>query len=420
MTERITIHLHIGAGKTGSTSIQHMLQVMATTLLQHGYLVFNERFMPYTTPKQSVCQQQTYFNNLMYQTADGKAAFARQMRRNLAYMRTHKLNHAIISAECLMNYWSDFPDYFHEFIDEVDWQIIAYVRNQPEFLLSSWKQWSHFTNTNFDNWLNTNLGTWGNWLHHLAAWENVFGTQRISLGILDKRYMVDGDLLADFVQRIGCSALSFPDELKHNVNTSPNNQALKAFEYLRDNDFIRAERRKYYENPDSGADFDEHSHALRSTMTAILPSYKNLIIRNAKHHGMHTTTSSINYYTQTQLDAIHVAYFDANRALVGRYRPDVDADLAFPKVIVNHTLHMSDSEIYRYVDQLLFEIVSTIDTRQQYLSKQVKRLQARTSDAESPAEYAQLVHRIAHLEALLENTWEQRFRRLWHRIWQRH
>jgi hypothetical protein len=350
MTDRITIHVHIGAGKTGSTSIQHMLRIMATELLNNGYLVFNKQFEPHASADH-LCEQQTYFNQLIQQGEAGRTKFTQHMRRNLAYMRKHNISHAIISAECLMNYWNNFSHYFDEFVDQVDWQIIAYVRNQPEFLLSSWKQWSHFTNTNFDNWLHTNMGTWGNWLYHLAEWENVFGAQRISLGILDKRFMVDGDLLADFIQRIGCAALSFPDELKHNVNTSPNNYALQAFEYLRDNDYIHTIRSKYYADPDQGEDFDEYTHYMRRTMADTLPSYKNLIIRNAKHHGIRSTTPATSYFTQAQLDAIHTAYHESNQALLIRYRSDVAVDVAFPKITITQTLHMNDQEISRYADQ---------------------------------------------------------------------
>jgi hypothetical protein len=136
MIDRITIHLHIGAGKTGSTSIQHMLRIMSAELLNQGYLVFNKRFEPHATADQN-SEQQTYFNELIATGDIGYQAFVTQMRRNLAYMHKHNIKHAIISAECLMNYWSDFPRFFEEFVDEVDWQIIAYVRNQPEFLLSS-------------------------------------------------------------------------------------------------------------------------------------------------------------------------------------------------------------------------------------------------------------------------------------------
>lgn len=154
MTNRITIHLHIGASKTGITSIQHMLQIMSAELMQNGYLVFNERFQPYASPHHT-CGQDAYINKMHQDTVLGYATFVNKMRK-------HNIAHGIISAECLMNYSKNMSRYFSEFAGEVDCQIIAYVRNQPEFLLSTWKQVGQIIKTYVNNWLRSNIGKCGN------------------------------------------------------------------------------------------------------------------------------------------------------------------------------------------------------------------------------------------------------------------
>lgn len=416
MPDRITIHLHIGAGKTGSTSIQHMLRVMSAELLQQGYLVFNQQFQPHASPDHD-CEQQTYFNNLITKGEEGPIRFSQQMQRNLAYMRKHNIKHAIISAECLMNYWCNFSRYFEDFVDEVDWQIIAYVRNQPEFLLSSWKQWGHFINTDFENWLNTNIGMWGNWLHHLAEWDALFGSNRIRIGILDKRFMVNGNLLTDFLHIIGCTPISFPDTLTQTVNASPNNRALQVFEYVRDNDYIRAVRSQYYADPDQGQDFDEHTITMRRTMTDVLPSYKNLIIRNAPHHGLRITDPNISYFTQPQLDTIYNTYKDSNHTLITRYKPDIDATLAFPALSVAQTIHMTDSELVHYTHQLFFEIINSMDQRQQYLGRQIKRFSNNETQYVLRSEYEKLQQQITLLEQRVNDTWITRLLHNWQKLW---
>lgn len=138
--------------------------------------------------------------------------------------------------------------------------------------------------------------------------------------------------------------MTCPSTLNHNVNTSPNNRELQTFESIRDNEHIRMLRSQYYTNPDQWNAFDEHSQILRSAISKALSSYKNLIVCNAPHYGVRITDA---------IDAIHTAYKDSHRALMHRYRSNIDATFAFPAIVIPHTMHMNSEQCMRYAPKVI-------------------------------------------------------------------
>jgi hypothetical protein len=112
-----TIYLHIGAGKTGSTSIQTWLKNSEVELAEAGYIIFDTDFKP-TTKHTEISNQQDYVHNVVMNGSNGIESFQQQFRQNLSYMAENGFHSAIISAENLINPWRRADTWFLPFIDE--------------------------------------------------------------------------------------------------------------------------------------------------------------------------------------------------------------------------------------------------------------------------------------------------------------
>ena len=87
--------------------------------------------------------------------------------------------------------------------DLFDVQIVAYVRRQDDFILSSWYQWWLKTHDSFESYLAECVGKHGDWAKRMSAWEEAFGRARIVVRRFQRSALVDGDVAADFLSVTG-------------------------------------------------------------------------------------------------------------------------------------------------------------------------------------------------------------------------
>ncbi len=355
-----TIYVHIGAGKTGSSTIQRFLKMHEDRLKNAGYLIFNSTFQPHTG-NETLSIQQSYFEKLHINNPDRIGIFAQQFHANLHYMQAQGYKSAIISAENLINDWEHFIDLFLPLRHLCDWKIIAYVRNQPQYLESSWKEWGYLNNTNMHEWFEEGLGKIANWSALISIWEQAFGASNVAVRVLDKRYMHQGSLVNDFARQIKIGFLVNEESGDVFVNKSLSNRTIRVLEYLRDDSVIAAERERVFAEARPIDTASNTGVELRMRLNKVVPNYKNLLNSTKPASAFDDHDDVIDMFPAEWYVRIHQAYYESNRALVDRYYPGVVVDDIFPpKTKVNYR-QLSEAELQRHALRLTFENMRIID-----------------------------------------------------------
>lgn len=384
MSTKPTIYLHIGAGKTGSTTIQVWLKSVEAALAEAGYIIFDTNFNPGAQHDQ-LSNQQQYFHTVLMNGPQGIESFQQQFRQNLTYMREHGFHSAVMSAENLFNHWTGAHKWFEPFIDECNWKIIAYVRNQPYYVISAWKEWGYWRQ-NFEDLLAGEIHA--DWLKALKTWDDTFGRENIYLGILEKRYLVDELLHHDFATAINTPHIIADDHDLVYANPSINNRSALLFSKIRHQYIAR--------NPSAAAISNLHKLNLKETRihnalkhNAKLNSmfhFKPLVISHAQVAGTQEFDSTLSLFNQDMLDRMHAMFAESNRELLARYRPDVDVDVAFPRIIHTANVEVSEYDLVLHGFHIAFESLNSLDKQLDAKIKQLNRLQLQINALETEVE----------------------------------
>lgn len=384
MSTKPTIYLHIGAGKTGSTTIQVWLKSVEAALAEAGYVIFDTNFTPGAQHDQ-LSNQQQYFHTVLMNGPQGVESFQQQFRQNLTYMREHGFHSAVMSAENLFNHWTGAHKWFEPFVDECHWKIIAYVRNQPYYIISAWKEWGYWRQ-NFDDLLAGEIHA--DWLRSLKAWDDTFGRENIYLGILEKRYLVDELLHHDFATAINTPHIIVNDHDLVYANPSLNNRSALLFSKIRDQYIVR--------NPSAAAISNIHKinpkemsigNALKhNAKLNSMFHFKPLVVSHAPVAGTQEFDSSLSLVNQDMLDRIHSMFAESNRKLLERYRPDINAEVAFPRIIHTANNEISDQDLVLHGFHIAFESLNSLDKQLEAKIKQLNRLQLQINALETEVE----------------------------------
>ncbi|MFN5059555.1 MAG: hypothetical protein ACK5GU_06520 [Chloroflexota bacterium] len=386
MSTKPTIYLHIGAGKTGSTTIQVWLKSVEEALNEAGYLIFDTKFEP-GAQQDILSNQQDYFHNVLKNGTSGIKEFQAQFRKNLTYMQEHGFHSAVMSAENLFNHWTDAHRWFMPFVDECNWKIIAYVRNQPYYIISAWKEWFYWRQ-DFHNSLNGEI--YADWLGSLKSWDNTFGADNIYLGILDKKCLTNQLLHHDFAMAINTPHIIANDNDLVYANPSINNRSALLFSKIRHQYMLR--------NPRITQDTDIHQISSKELrLQTILNNnaklnemfhFKPLVVSRAPVSGTLEHDAQLGFVNQTMLDHIYAMFADSNRILLERYRPDIDIDAAFPRIIQTATWELTDEDLMLHGFHIAFESLNSLDKQLSAKAGQLNRLNNQIKLLES--EVAQL------------------------------
>ena len=376
-SQRITMYVHIGAGKTGSTSIQSWLQNVESQLSPAGYLIFDHQFRPACHNMQhgfmSLSNQVDYFLQLNTEGHAGIEKFQTQFRANLAYMQEHGFHHGIISAECLFDYWEEPQKYFADITHLCDWKVIAYVRNQPHFLASAWKEWGYMV-ADFPAWIELFSQRWGNWCRHLEAWDHMFGTENIYLGVLEKSCLVNGTLIDDFRVAIGNPPVVLAESIKLFDNPSISNRTAMALSYLRrihngnsDQPLHLLNIDYTQQNPEDFANWQKYEQKMIQ-----LFQVKSALQQRAPHVSVLRQEQAVDLFDSQLLHHINNYYFTSNQKLLAKYRPDIDVDTAFPPIIENNYSVTTDLEYEVHSIILSLNSITSITKVQNILQSNIR------------------------------------------------
>ena len=232
------IVVHIGAGKTGSSSIQVFLARNANTLGNLGFLVPDSDL----GVGGQVTGQHVWATQRCIRAADRAGLMSRIEQ---LVEKADRKQVVLISAENLSNVKS------HEIFDEVGRRFrtraILYIRRQDELLLSAWQQWFVKVNPELNAWLFKGIRLFGNWESVITDWESVIGVGNVAVRLFEKGSFFGDGLLDDFVDAIGLTGqkgqLDFSTGLINpslsDVMTSIVEGSTSMFRDIHDNDYYR-------------------------------------------------------------------------------------------------------------------------------------------------------------------------------------
>ena len=193
----ITLFVHIGAGKCGSSAIQRFLAVNQAGLRDQGILVPGRELDP---DDPGVEQHLIYF-----ESGIDRDDFAVQVAGRLRTLARTALEHdcpvAVISAENLINP-KQFWLLFRGVEEQLDIRIVAYVRRQDDFMISAWQQWQLKQRESFDEYYRMTKGRI-DWHQQLEPWRQSFGRDKMHVRRYAVDKLVDGDVVVDFCQVVG-------------------------------------------------------------------------------------------------------------------------------------------------------------------------------------------------------------------------
>lgn len=409
MNTKPTIYLHIGAGKTGTTSIQTWLKQSQHHLHENGYLIFDSNFTP-NPVNGLMSNQQQFFQNINQYTDGGISAFQSQFRENLSYMRAHNYHSAVISAEFILISLPQLSTWLTPFLEECTWKIIVYVRNQPQYLISSWKEWGYWQYS-FDDMFSHSSHLRANWYELIQPWATIFRKDQLYVGIFDSAYLINQSIIHDFITAINLPHL-VADSVRHiSTNPSLNNKSALLLNNIRAHNLQRPS--KVHVKP-KRADFatdEAYSDAVRIYTKKLRERFqlKPILINRARTTSTEEHDSAYSLATQDQLDFIYERFKESNAKLIAEYRPDIDATAAFPRVITNNHVNYTDSEIIYHGFQLMLEVTHEFMNQQKKQNEhlQLQSEQIRTINQKLQHHTQQLWSSMQSHDESLTNVHEQ-------------
>jgi hypothetical protein len=217
---KVTLYLHIGATKTGTTALQRFLEQNFSTLLNDFgvlYPNFHDEEIHSPMPPGHNYWQGYHFEN--FDSSHDLEVF----NRCIQYCKKNSLKSIVISHEALLVNWYDRIGLLAGKLD-ADIKIICYVRRQDHHLESAWKQWGHKFVSSSD--LLDSLDKheeWGgwrqtNWYKLIAPWAHYFGRENIIIRPYEKEQLPDG-IFPDFLNIINVNWPQRP-VLERDVNVN--------------------------------------------------------------------------------------------------------------------------------------------------------------------------------------------------------
>jgi hypothetical protein len=213
MMKRLTVH--IGAIKTGSTSIQVFLKENATALAQNGVVVPD----PYLARIEPVTGNQVEYFDRPEPNGDRQEEVTELVN---ALFDSKGVRQVLISAENLSegDNSSTAAHWFADVVDMYDTEVIVYLRRQDDVLLSAWQQWGVKIETDLWAWLVARVGTFADWRLMLQRWEGVVGRDRIRVRLYERDRLCRGDVVSDFEEYLGTTELALARNNGYRFNPS--------------------------------------------------------------------------------------------------------------------------------------------------------------------------------------------------------
>lgn len=348
MADKLTVYLHIGAAKVGSSSMQYWMLRSEKDLNQRGILMLDQDMRPHTPVEQDWIWNQSHtFHQLYPDVPDRVEKFTRIMNDISIYMRQNGFHSVIISSVILTTWAVDgrFHELFAPLVDQYNWRIIFYVRNQHAYLTSAWKHWYYADSryANIDDWLSQMLGKEGNWLQAIEPWAALFPREHITVRVLDRRFLRNGSLWDDFADVLGVPNTRTDERIQ---NESFNNHAVTTL-----NAMVRYEGLRDYE-------------------TWFI---KQMLEERAPDLGFGKDTDASIIGPEWH-DRIRETYAESNQQLVMQYIGDSKALECFDLPPAKPKFTMTNQQIVLYGLRILMAIIFHIDQENRSFRQKIGNL----------------------------------------------
>ncbi len=193
--ETISLYLHIGMGKTGTSSIQNFMAGNTRILWKSCSCLYpnmNKKYLLSTG----------FINHLFLFNNPDKNLKVAEVRRAVEFCKKSSTKKLVFSAEALFES-RDGPALVKELseIPGIDLKVIVYLRRQDSWLESAWKQWGYKTKDFVDisDYIQRRDC---NWYKKIQVWEQAIGKERIIVRCYEKEQLPNG-LIPDFLNVLG-------------------------------------------------------------------------------------------------------------------------------------------------------------------------------------------------------------------------
>ena len=237
--------LHIGTGKTGTSSLQRIFQENADSLLSQGYLYpiagrqFGARKLPRHVGLRFAALPPDIEGNGMavplgLQNPKDRAVYRDQFLIDLdAELASHASAHSVVfSDEALFNFSEPEAVAGLNAILSARFRsvrVICYVRRPDRFLISGYSQRVKTGSTeDFDTYMAGRLSV-GGYFPRLRCWIDAFGVQAVHLRCFERRFLIGQDLLTDFLTTAGLISDDATAAWARTLQTFRMNDGLSAF-----------------------------------------------------------------------------------------------------------------------------------------------------------------------------------------------
>lgn len=226
--------LHIGAEKTGTSSIQHYLYLNRRRLSKRGFHLmqaagkYDQRALSAYT--RAIDEADNYFFDQRITSTEGREKFRTDLERAIddeltslpsnihtVIISSEHFHSTVRSDEAMGRLRNLLSKYFQEF------GVICYLREQGAMCTSLYSTALKFgISRTFEDFVKqcNPQNYYFNCSQFLSRWEGAFGQDAMDVAIYDKSYFKNGDLLEDFTSRLDPSLLGQLETYKDQANQS--------------------------------------------------------------------------------------------------------------------------------------------------------------------------------------------------------
>jgi len=197
----ITIFLHVGQGKTGTSVIQNFLD-------SNREILFTDHDCLYPNfAEKDLSSGRCHNHERWYRSVEKKrVAFAKDINRMIEYSKQHSISKVILSFEG----WDLDRDFQKKITNVVSrhklckLRVIYYIRRVDHLVQSSWKQWGIHKFDNIKEYYSLPhfINRYENTYNSLEKWIELLKTDCVILHPYEKQQLTGG-LLDDFMSIIG-------------------------------------------------------------------------------------------------------------------------------------------------------------------------------------------------------------------------